>query len=219
MSIKVLVAESDDRLRSGLCVLVAENPNVTQVYEATNEANLTRQLLSLYIDLLVINQHLITNITAFSLRDFIVLAAQPDIMALKKAYLHRARGYLSIRTSPKMLQSLLESEKQEFTLDPVFIPWAMEYLFRSPLAGIKESLLTPREREIVDLLRKGHGRPEIASLLSISESTLKTHIKHISRKRETDPSTFLETQVLGSKRASPLIEQKLEEVVQGARFM
>lgn len=203
MSIKVLVAESNDILRTGLRVLVAENPNVTQVYEATNEANLTRQLLSQHIDLLVINQQLITNIAAFSLGDFIVLAAEPDMGALKKAYLHGARGYLSVQASTTLLQSLLEAEQQMFMLDPLFIPWAMEYLFRSPLASIKENLLTPREREIVDLLRAGYDRPKIANLLSISESTLKTHLKHIARKRETEPYMYLETQVLGGKQSTP----------------
>lgn len=212
MSIGVLVAEPDDRLRAKLRTIVAEDTHVTSVYEATNEANLTRQLLSLRIDLLVTNQILITNIGAFPLGDFIVLAAEPDIAALKKAYLHQARGYLSMQSSPKMLQYLLEQKERVFTLDPLFIPWAMEYLFRSPLAGIKESLLTPREREIVEHLRKGYNRPEISDLLSISESTLKTHIKNIARKREIDPSTFLETQVLGSKRSKPFIEQKLEEL-------
>ncbi|HJT55086.1 MAG TPA: LuxR C-terminal-related transcriptional regulator [Ktedonobacteraceae bacterium] len=212
MGIKVLVAEPNQILRAGLRVLVAENANVAQVYEASNEANLTRQLLSLHIDFLLINQQLITNIAAFSLGEFIVLAAEPDIATLKKAYLHGARGYLSISASPKILQRLLEPEQRMFTLDPLFIPWAMEYLFRSPLACIKESLLTPREREIVDLLRAGYDRPKIASILSISESTLKTHIKHISHKRETEPANYLETQVLGSTRSAPVIEHKLQEM-------
>ncbi|GHO82451.1 response regulator transcription factor [Dictyobacter formicarum] len=48
---------------------------------------------------------------------------------------------------------------------------------------IKEELLTPREKEVVSLLRKGINRHTIAKHLSISEATLKTHIKNIMRKR------------------------------------
>lgn len=199
MSIKILIAESNDIFRLGLRALAAAGPDSTDIYEATNEANLTKQLLGTHIDLLIINQCLMTNITAFSYDAFIVLATEPDMAMLKKAYLQGARGYLSVQTSITLVQSLLYSSQNTFILDPLFIPWVLEHIFRSPLASIKESLLTPREREIFDLLREGYDRRKIASQLSISESTLKTHLKHIARKRDNDPFAYLETQVLGSK--------------------
>ena len=45
-------------------------------------------------------------------------------------------------------------------------------------------LLSPREREIVMLLDEGLDRRTVAGQLHISEATLKTHIKNISRKHE-----------------------------------
>jgi len=42
--------------------------------------------------------------------------------------------------------------------------------------------LTPKEQEVVALLAKGHSYLEISTLLSISENTLKTHIKRIYKK-------------------------------------
>ncbi len=42
--------------------------------------------------------------------------------------------------------------------------------------------LSPREREIVKLLREGLDRRTIAKQLCISETTLKKHIQHIKCK-------------------------------------
>ena len=43
-------------------------------------------------------------------------------------------------------------------------------------------VLTPREGEILSLLANGHGTQDIATLLSISPSTVRNHIQHILQK-------------------------------------
>lgn len=45
-----------------------------------------------------------------------------------------------------------------------------------------ENSLTSRERDILDLVHRGHTNPEIATELSVSLSTVKTHVGHILRK-------------------------------------
>jgi DNA-binding NarL/FixJ family response regulator len=42
--------------------------------------------------------------------------------------------------------------------------------------------LTPREREVLDLLARGLSNPEICAELVISEATAKTHVAHILQK-------------------------------------
>jgi DNA-binding NarL/FixJ family response regulator len=42
--------------------------------------------------------------------------------------------------------------------------------------------LTAREREVLDLLARGHSNPEICRRLVISEATAKTHVAHILQK-------------------------------------
>lgn len=42
--------------------------------------------------------------------------------------------------------------------------------------------VTPKEQEILDYMKKGHSNKEIAQLLHISPSTVKTHISNIYKK-------------------------------------
>jgi DNA-binding CsgD family transcriptional regulator len=42
--------------------------------------------------------------------------------------------------------------------------------------------LTPREREILDLVAQGRANKEIAAALGISERTARTHVSHVLRK-------------------------------------
>lgn len=48
--------------------------------------------------------------------------------------------------------------------------------------GRLETLLTPREWEVMRLLSTGARNPDIATRLGISEGTVKSHVKHILRK-------------------------------------
>ena len=45
-----------------------------------------------------------------------------------------------------------------------------------------ETPLTAREREVIELVSAGATNQEIANALVISESTVKSHVKHILRK-------------------------------------
>jgi DNA-binding CsgD family transcriptional regulator len=49
-------------------------------------------------------------------------------------------------------------------------------------AGDDETPLTAREREVIELVSAGATNQEIANALVISESTVKSHVKHILRK-------------------------------------
>ena len=51
---------------------------------------------------------------------------------------------------------------------------------REPPAAVAE--LTPREREVLDLLARGLSNPEICERLVITEATTKTHVAHILQK-------------------------------------
>jgi DNA-binding CsgD family transcriptional regulator len=52
----------------------------------------------------------------------------------------------------------------------------------APPAAIDHASLTPREREIVTLILKGHSSISIAALLSLSPETVKVHRRRIYAK-------------------------------------
>ena len=55
---------------------------------------------------------------------------------------------------------------------------------RAPLSepGHQPGVLTPRERQVLNHLADGHTTREIATLLSISVPTVRSHIEHILHK-------------------------------------
>ncbi len=64
---------------------------------------------------------------------------------------------------------------------PARPPWNLE----QRIDEIREQYhLTPREREFVELIYRGKSNKEIAEMLFLSESTVKTHIYNIFRKME-----------------------------------
>lgn len=58
----------------------------------------------------------------------------------------------------------------------------MDLLRKKAAARDIAGLLTPRERQVLDLLCRGLRNKQIATDLSISEPTVKAHLKHISEK-------------------------------------
>ena len=52
-----------------------------------------------------------------------------------------------------------------------------------------ESVLSPRELEVIELMAKGNSNKEIAAELIIGESTVKTHIIHIFNKLDVRDRT------------------------------
>ena len=57
--------------------------------------------------------------------------------------------------------------------------------------------LTPRERELLDLLAKGHFYKEIGDQLGISMNTVRTHLQHIYEKLHVQSRTLAVLKYLG----------------------
>ncbi len=102
----------------------------------------------------------------FGAKGYVLKDVEPD--DLIQAVLHISRGGVII--SPQMAEGLLDE-------------------FKSPAAvtagessGASEGNLSPREKEILQLLATGASNKQIAETLSISENTVKTHMQNIMEK-------------------------------------
>ena len=93
-----------------------------------------------------------------------------------------ARGYL-LKEAPNdtLVRAIEKAANGEGYVDPALMP---SFLNRD-----SRDLLTPREREILQLLADGMSNGEAAAKLFISQETVKSHVRHILAKLEADTRT------------------------------
>ena len=86
-----------------------------------------------------------------------------------------ARGYIPKSTNTEIMLGALRLVLSGGT----YVPDAMI----GPSAGTKtESSLTPRERQVLELLAGGHGNKAIAAQLAMADSTVRVHVTSILRR-------------------------------------
>jgi DNA-binding NarL/FixJ family response regulator len=94
-----------------------------------------------------------------------------------------AKGYI-LNEAPHgtLLRAIEKVAAGDGYVDPALMP--------SFLTGRdKDDMLTPREREILQLLADGMSNADAASKLYISQETVKSHVRHILAKLEADTRT------------------------------
>lgn len=185
----VLIVEPCEILRMGIKLIFTGDKRVSDLYEAVTIADMKMQIQRYNPQLVVLNQSLVTTIKDLPKGNFVVLAATLNVEILKAAYKSGARGYLSENVAADLLRGMLNVAEGSFLIEPLMAPRIMANLFCDVHLSIQDELLTPREREVVELLREGIDRTTIAKMLHIAETTLKTHISNITRKSTKDHIT------------------------------
>jgi DNA-binding NarL/FixJ family response regulator len=96
---------------------------------------------------------------------FMLKDAPPEEIAAAVRIVASGEGLLA----PAITRAVIEEFAKRSPAPPSTPPRAVEEL-------------TAREREVLDLLVRGHSNPEICQRLVISEATAKTHVAHILQK-------------------------------------
>jgi DNA-binding NarL/FixJ family response regulator len=201
MGREVLIAESSEILRAGLQAVLMSDKYVVRIHEAATKEELYTQLHSKSLDMIVVNQSFITdNISILPRGRFVILTAALDRDFFQRAYKHGARGYLLESTSAELLRAALYLEEGSFLIDPALTTSILEYFSSSLRFPTQDHLLSPKEKEVISLLREGIDRKNIAQKLHISDTTLKTHIKHIRRKTMLTQSNKIEAKISDPER-------------------
>lgn len=99
----------------------------------------------------------------------VILSASDDPLISKQAQQHGACGYLNKGEEPSLiLKAISDILAGEF-----YFPEKVAYPYNTPLAPS----ITPRQQEVLKLLSRGMPNKRICQQLSISEHTIKTHLK------------------------------------------
>jgi two-component system nitrate/nitrite response regulator NarL len=109
----------------------------------------------------------------------ILTAAEDENMWLKAAQLG-ARGIVLKATAPRVLEDCLRAvHRGETWLNVGGVDLSMRLAQREAAEAELESLLTPRELQVVRLVALGADNQEISDRLSISLGTVKIHLHHV----------------------------------------
>jgi DNA-binding NarL/FixJ family response regulator len=112
----------------------------------------------------------------------LMLTISRDDDALLGAISAGANGYLLKNAEPETLRAVIERVLDgEAFLDPDVTGQVFDALRRLDSQRGK-SLLSPRELQLVDCMRRGMTTSEMGQELFISENTVKTHVRHILEK-------------------------------------
>lgn len=105
----------------------------------------------------------------------IIMTGHGDIEAARKAFRAHAVDFLEKPIDPARLKS---------TLEEVFAARESEWEDEESIAAFERLLptLTPREREVMDLVVAGRHNREIAALLGISARTVEVHKANLQAK-------------------------------------
>jgi DNA-binding NarL/FixJ family response regulator len=194
--VRVLVADDDDLMRAGLRAVLSSDPSIEIVGEAADgrEAVAAARRLDPDIVLMDVRMPGMDGIAATA--EIVEACSHPRVIVLTTfeddeyvfgALVVGAPGFLLKRTRPEELiagihtvaagESLLSPSVTRRVIDRLATQPSLDPAARHRLRGV-----TPREREVLELVARGLSNQEIAEILVVEESTVKSHLKHILAK-------------------------------------
>jgi DNA-binding NarL/FixJ family response regulator len=183
-AIRVLVVDDHALLREGIASLLGSEPDMQVVAEATTGREAIEQFRKHRPDVTLMDLQMpgmsgIDAIAAicgeFSGARIVVLTTYSGDVQVVRAIRAGARGYL--------LKSLLRNDLPETIRDVHAGKKRLTPEIAAELAEhVTSDFLTPREIEVLRLVGGGNANKEIAARLSLTEDTVKGHVKHILAK-------------------------------------
>jgi DNA-binding NarL/FixJ family response regulator len=203
--LRILVADDHDILRRGVRHLLSSRPD----WQICAEARTGREAVLLCeehkpdVAILDISMPELNGLEATRrirkqspLTSIIILSLHFSDELVKEVVEAGARGYVMKADTDRDLMNAVEAIANQRTF---FTPRAAEMLLSNlsdrlapyEAPTLLRSRLTPREREIVQLLAEGNSSKEVAGALGISVKTAETHRANIMRKLQVHSASEL----------------------------
>lgn len=191
--IRVLLVDDHTLMREGLRHIISQHQSITVVGEANNGHQALAQVAALQPDVVLMdismpdmngieatrrildsNEH--ASVVALSIhtdRQFVLEAMRAGVV-----------GFLPKNCSAQALFDAIvaASQGRTYFADPQWAEYASELQEEAEPPVGRESILTGREREILQLLAEGNNTKEIAFALAISVKTVEFHRQQLMKK-------------------------------------
>ncbi len=187
--IRILIADDHPIVREGLRTLIASEPGMLIVGEATNgieAVSLARTLQPdvVLMDLLMPVKDGLQAITEIKDENphisILVLTSFAEENKVFPAIRAGALGYLLKDTAPdQLLQAIYDVHRGEPSLHPSIALQLIREINQPSNLPPAPDPLSERELEVLKLVAQGLTNQEIASRLVISEWTVRTHVRNI----------------------------------------
>jgi len=202
--VRILLADDHTVMRAGLRALLERQPNLEVVGEA-EDGRQTVELASLHVPDVVVMDIAMPNLNGVEATrrmvskqpaiSVVILSMYSDESYVMRALEAGARAYLLKDSAVTDLIRAIEavSQGKSFFSPKISRILAEEYVRALRQKGAADSyeLLTPREREILQLLAEGKTNKEVATSLNISIYTAETHRGNILQKLNLHSSAEL----------------------------
>jgi len=193
MSLRIILADDHKIVRDGLRALLANQPGMEVVAEADNGRSTVRLARELSPDLVIMDIGMpdlngidaTRQITAELPKvKVIALSMHSDRRFVVQMFRAGASGYLLKDCAfEELTRAVAAVQKGQIYLSPAVAGPVMEdYIHQLSSGGSGFSVLSPREREVLQLIAEGKSTKEVAALLCVSVKTIETHRQQIMSK-------------------------------------
>jgi DNA-binding NarL/FixJ family response regulator len=135
----------------------------------------------------------------------IMVTVYEDTERIYKALRAGACGYLLKRCTPEELISAIREVRQGGAPMSREIARKVIASFREPLTAAEQvEDLSPREREILELLADGFPNKEIADRVGLTDGTVRWHLRHVYHKLHVRSRTEAALKFRSARQGSPL---------------
>lgn len=193
--LRVLLADDHKLMRSGLRLLLEQQPGFVVVGEADDGLQAVAGVQSLKPDVVVMDIGM-PNLNGIEAARkikglqpdaaIVMLSMHSDEGYVLRALRAGARGYLLKDSAEGDLVRAVQavSEGKSYFSPAVGKVLLEDYMRKLQRTGVEDSydLLSPREREILQLVAEGKSNKDVANLLNLSPYTVETHRANIMQK-------------------------------------
>jgi DNA-binding NarL/FixJ family response regulator len=192
-AVRVLLVDDDDLMRAGLGAVLSSDETIEVVGEVGRGRQALPRTRELRPDVVLMDVRMPDLDGISATRE--VLSASPDVRVLILttfeddefvfgALSAGASGFLLKRATPEELIAAIHTVAAgDALLAPTVTRTVIDRASQQPTvddaAHGRLHQLTPREREVLELVARGLSNAELAERLVIEESTVKTHVKHV----------------------------------------